>query len=423
MNGIDNFHIIMYSIIVIVSLANILRVGINMFAAEFEDYQKIKNKQTFSGIQQNLSISVVIPAYNEEKSILKTLDAVVANDYPNKEIFVVDDGSSDNTAALVEEYISKKKAEENISITLIKQENQGKSVAINHAVADYATSELIMVLDADSLLEPDALSKMIAHFKNPKIIGMATNVKIIKHSSWLNIAQRFEFLTAYRGKNAEQWLKTLYIVGGVGSTFRRQVMIEAGLYDTDTITEDIDFTMKLIHKYGNKHNIIGYASDVIVHTEPVIKFHSLIKQRFRWKYGRFKAFIKYRSLFFSRDNKYSKWLTWFTLPQSLLQELFMLIEPFIFIYIQWMIFKYTDWATFIAANAFFATIVCFAVTSDQYETKKDKIKFLLLTPIAYWMMFILTIVEYISLIKSIFKIKDLLNNRDQHANWEHVERL
>ncbi|EMF0081407.1 glycosyltransferase [Enterococcus hirae] len=420
MNEINNFHIFMYSFIVVASLLNILHVGINMFAAELEDYQKEKNKQLFGESKHNFSISVVIPAYNEEKSIHKTLAAVVANDYSNKEIFVVDDGSADNTSKVVQEIISKEK---DVPITLIKQKNQGKSVAINHAVADYATSDLIMVLDADSLLEPDALSKMTAHFRNKKIIGMATNVKILKHSSWLNLAQRFEFLTAYRGKNAEQWLKTLYIVGGVGSTFQRDIMLEAGMYDTDTITEDIDFTMKLIHKYGNKRNVIGYASDVIVHTEPVIKFHSLINQRFRWKYGRFKAFLKYRSLFFSTDKKYSKWLTWITLPQSLLQELFMLIEPFIFLYIQWMIFRYTDWFTFLAANTFFATVVCFAVTSDRYETKKEKFKFILLIPIAYWTMFVLTIVEYISLLKSIYKIKDLLTNKEQHANWEHVERL
>lgn len=420
MDNVDHFHIIMYSIIVVISLVNIFRVGMNLAAAEMEDYQKEKNKQRFSEENQSLTLSVVIPAYNEEKSIFKTLAAVAANDYLYKEIFVVDDGSTDRTAEIVKEFLQK---EESVPITLIRQQNQGKSVAINHAVANYTTGDLIMVLDADSLLEPDALTKMAAHFKNPKVMGMATNVKIMKHASWLNIAQRFEFLTAYRGKNAEQWLKTLYIVGGVGSTFRREVMLEAGLYDTDTVTEDIDFTMKLIHRFGNKHWIIGYASDVIVHTEPVIKLRSLIKQRFRWKYGRFKAFIKYHSLFFSTDKKYSKWLTWYTLPQSLLQEVFMLIEPFIFLYIQWIIFKYGDWATFLAANLFFATVVSFAVTSDQYESKKEKVKLLLLTPIAYWMMFILTIVEYISLLKSIVKIKDLLTNREQHANWEHVERL
>ena len=122
MDNVDHFHIIMYSIIVVISLVNIFRVGMNLAAAEMEDYQKEKNKQRFSEENQSLTLSVVIPAYNEEKSIFKTLAAVAANDYLYKEIFVVDDGSTDRTAEIVKEFLQK---EESVPITLIRQQNQG----------------------------------------------------------------------------------------------------------------------------------------------------------------------------------------------------------------------------------------------------------------------------------------------------------
>ena len=78
---------------------------------------------------------------------------------------------------------------------------------------------------------------------------------------------------------------------------------EIGYYDTDTITEDIDLTMKLLNHFGNTKYHFGYAEDVIAYTPPVHYFNQLLKQRYRWKYGRFKALFKYRQMIFSKDTK------------------------------------------------------------------------------------------------------------------------
>lgn len=403
--------------VIIVCFINLIRVAINVIGSEVYD---IKEKSRKHNHHYQPLISVIIPAFNEASCIIRTLTAAANNDYKNKEIWVVDDGSTDKTAAIVNAFLS---SHDYPFCHLITQENGGKSRAINNAVKNYAKGDLIMVLDADSSLAPTAIGNMVQHFSDPKVIGMAANVKMMQKWSILGMVQRIEFLTAYRGKSSEDMTKMLYIIGGVGSTFRRSIMLDAGLYDTDTVTEDIDFTLKAIEKFGNVPFRFGYAANCVVYTEPVSRFSSLFKQRFRWKYGRFKAFVKYHSLFFNRNKKYSKTLTWFTLPQALIQELFMLIEPVIFLYLQYLIIVHMDFITFINVITYFSILTFLSISVDKIETFSQKIILVLILPFVYFGMFLLTIVEYLSLARSIFKTKTLLSNSDKHANWQHVERL
>lgn len=199
-------------------------------------------------------------------------------------------------------------------------------------------------------------------------------------------------------------------------------MLSVGLYDTDTVTEDIDFTMKLIDRLGNQDYRIGYADDVVVYTEPVSRFKLLIRQRFRWKYGRFKAFLKYRHLFFSSQKRHSKMLGWYTLPNALLQEVLMLFEPFLFVYIQAILIYYGEWKTYGAMLLFFGLLISSALWQDRFESRWEKIKLLLQLPLAYFGLFLLTLVDFWGLLKSIKKTKALVKQTDKHANWEHVER-
>ncbi|WP_338225854.1 glycosyltransferase family 2 protein [Lactiplantibacillus paraxiangfangensis] len=401
------------------SLFNLIKIAISLCASEFFDI-----RQTFATPSAYLQpapyqplVSVVIPAFNEERCIIRTLKKVLANDYSNFEVIVVDDGSTDATSSLVEAY-----RQDVPSVKLVRQVNQGKSVAINHAVQKVAQGELVMVLDADSQLVANAITNMVAHFRDNRVLALAANVKMLPLRSWLGMAQRFEFLSAYRGKCGEDWWRNLYIIGGIGSTFRRNAMLSVGLYDTDTVTEDIDFTMKLIDRLGNQDYRIGYADDVVVYTEPVSRFKSLLRQRFRWKYGRFKAFLKYRHLFFSSQKRHSKMLGWYTLPNALLQEVLMLFEPFLFVYIQAILIYYGEWKTYGAMLLFFGLLISSALWQDRFESRWEKIKLLLQLPLAYFGLFLLTLVDFWGLLKSIKKTKALVKQTDKHANWEHVER-
>lgn len=417
----SSIHAYLFFFILVVSIFNLLRIGLNLVANELFDLTKNVRHKDNCYITKDYQpiISIVIPAFNEEKSIVRTLQYVLANTYAKMDIIVVDDGSTDDTSKNVAAYLQRTGKK----VKLVKQSNGGKSVAINNAVKNYARGELVMVLDADSQLAADAVTNMVRQFSDSRVLALAANVKMLKMNTVLGIAQRFEFVSAYRGKCSEDLLKTLYIIGGIGSTFRRNAMLAVGMYDTDTVTEDIDFTMKLIQTYGNKYYRIGYASDVVVHTEPVRKFRSLLKQRFRWKYGRFKAFIKYRRLFFSRDPKLSKLLSWYTLPYAMAQEFFMFIEPLLFLYIQYMIIRYLDWHSFGRIMLFFAVIILLAFVTDKHETPLERVKLFVKIPLAYFFMFSLTIVDFCSLLKSTRKVMDLVRNKEQHANWEHVERM
>lgn len=377
-------------------------------------YQKKSELSRF-----NPSITVVIPAFNEEKPIIRTLESVCSNTYRNKRIVVIDDGSTDRTFKKVRKFIFDNPDEK---VKIVRQKNGGKSVAINNALFNHVNTDLVMVLDADSLLKNNAIEKMVSWFWKENVIAMAMNVKMLEIPSFLGMAQRLEFINAYCGKCAEHVLKTLYIIGGIGSTFRVKDLKKIGGYNTDTPTEDIDLTLKLISEFGNSNEAIGYANDAIAYTEPVASFKSLVKQRYRWKYGRFVAFAKYRRLFFNGSKKYSRLLTFIQLPLSIIQEIFMLIEPYVYIYLIWIIFYFKDWHMLTIMTLFVTTVVLLSLMNSK-ETLKSKLLLILVAPFNIFLAYLLTVAEYSSLLKSFFNIKTIFDYKKNDANWEHVERL
>ncbi|MDG6194552.1 glycosyltransferase [Lactococcus petauri] len=367
----------------------------------------------------NPDVTIIIPAFNEEKCIERTLKSVYHSKYSNKKVIVVDDGSSDNTSYIVKQFINK---HNDFNLELIVQKNGGKSTAINNALFKKVDSELTMVLDADSELTSDAIEKAVKWFINSNIIALAINVKMLYIPNLVGLSQKYEFISAYRGKCAEHVLKTMYIVGGIGSTFRTKALKEVNGYDTDTPTEDIDLTLKLISHYGNKKNIIGYANDSIVYTQPVQKFSSLLKQRYRWKYGRFVAFVKYKSLFFNIDNKFSKTLTFYQLPMAIIQEIFMIIEPYIYLYLLWVVINYKS-IPLLFSMLLYCTIIVGLSMIKSGTSLKQQLLILIVAPLNFFLSYILTLVEYFSLINSIIHSRSIFDYKKNHASWNHVERM
>lgn len=407
--------------ILVLSLIGLCRIFFVYFFTLVYDNKLIKLEYKYEKehVQFKPTITIVIPAFNEEKSIVRTLESVCSNTYENKNVVVVDDGSLDNTFILTRKFIQDNP---DARVKVVRQKNGGKSVAINNALFNHVGTDLIMVLDADSILKKDAIENMCKWFFNDNIIAMAMNVKMLNLPSFLGVAQRFEFINAYRGKCAEHVLKTIYIIGGIGSTFRVKELRNVGGYDINTQTEDIDLTLKLISKFGNSQRIVGYANDAIAYTEPVSSFKSLIKQRYRWKYGRFVAFSKYKNLFFNRDKKYSKLLTFLQLPFSLIQEVLMLVEPYVFVYLILIAVYFKDWYMLWIMATFVTVIVLLSLTNSK-ENLKSKLYLVLSAPFNMFLSYILTVVEYTSLLKSFFHLRTIFNYKKNNANWEHVERL
>lgn len=438
----------MYNMIAALSLFNFGRILMLLLGADIYDVKQLASQKQKKNrpVQGKPLVSVIIPAYNEEVGVVRTLKSVRASSYNNYEIIVIDDGSKDRTSEKVRDYIkslseskivsyqgrkSRSKGlarryfrvrTDSVRIVCARQSNAGKGAAINNAIENYAWGELVMVVDADSLLHPNAIENMAEHFRDPRVVAAAANVKILPSRTVLGVAQRIEYLISYRMKRSLSTFNMEYIIGGVGSTFRRQKLIDCGLYDTDTITEDIDLTLKLIRQGGNKLQRISYAADVITYTEHVMSFKSLVRQRYRWKYGRFQSLKKCKQLFFSRQSAYSKQLTWYQLPYALFGDLVLLVEPILVAYILAVTIFYLDFVSLLWVYAIVSCFVFLMLMGETSESWRSRLALSPALPLAYFFMYILTAVEFLALIKSMTNFKQLLDNVPHGGSWEHVER-
>ncbi len=135
-------------------------------------------------------VSVLIPAYNEEDVIVYTVNSVLESDYPKLEVIVIDDGSNDGTGELLDDQFGR-----NPAVRIIHQPNNGKSSALSHGLAE-ASSGILVTIDADTAIEPDAISKLVRHFVNPRVGAVAGNVKVGNRISWLTRWQALEYVTS-----------------------------------------------------------------------------------------------------------------------------------------------------------------------------------------------------------------------------------
>ena len=403
-------------LILLFGLLNIIRLTVFMLAADTYD---IKNKKKYLHyrVKKYPSVSVLIPAYNEVLTIEKTVKSVVAAKYPRKQIVVIDDGSSDATAQVVTKLI---KRYPRTDIKLIIQENAGKGAALNRGIK-VAKGELVMVLDADATIDVDALKNCIKYFDDPKIKAIASSVGLEDNGRWLGLLQRIEYLMSYRMKRSLTALNIEYIIGGVGSVYRLSTLKQVSGYRLNTITEDIDLSMKVVAR-GNRAYRVAFASDVRTKTEPVHSFKELIGQRYRWKLGRLQSFVRYRHMFFSSNKKYGKMLSWFQLPYALFGELYLLIEPIFIGTIIFVTFAYGDTSSIPIALLIMSSFMAFNIIATEDEGLLNKLGLLYLVPVIYFMLPILAYIELVSLIKSIVNWRKISPETSEKGHWTHVKR-
>ncbi len=401
-----------------------LRIVVFMIASDIHEVRAHRQqKQIISKGPRQPWVSVIIPAYNEALSIQATVESVLANTYPHYEVIVVDDGSSDKTSAIVRQIIRANPASR---LKLVRQNNAGKSHALNNALINHSRGSLVMCLDADSRLAADGLERAVQHFRhNPKLVALASNMKIAGKPSVLSVAQRLEYIVANRFKRSLSVLRMEYIIGGIGSTFRKSYIKRIGYYDTDTMTEDIDLSMKIINRMGNTTYKIDYGYDVHTYTQAVPNFKDLIKQRFRWKYGRMQTFYKNRSLFFSRNRKHSKLLTHLQLPYAVYGDIMLSMEPLITLYIIVNVFLLRQPHVMLWGVLFMTVYVMWIVISgnDDRLSLTDKLKLLMYAPFSWFLFYIITLVDFCAYISCIRRLRALTASLQAHTvQWEHVER-
>jgi cellulose synthase/poly-beta-1,6-N-acetylglucosamine synthase-like glycosyltransferase/peptidoglycan/xylan/chitin deacetylase (PgdA/CDA1 family) len=230
------------------------------------------------------SVTVLIPAHNEENVIVQTVTSVLHSDLQDLRIIVVNDGSTDKTGELLDTTFSREPR-----VRIIHQVNRGKAAALNVAMSQSDT-EIVVTIDADTEIESDAISKLLRHFANPTVGAVAGNVKVGNRSRWLTRWQALEYITSQNmEKRAFDLLNCITVVPGALGAWRKKAIEAAGGITADTVAEDADLTIA-IRRLGWR---ISYDEEAIAWTEAPETAGQLIRQRFRWTFGTLQSFWKH----------------------------------------------------------------------------------------------------------------------------------
>ncbi|WP_424017780.1 glycosyltransferase [Halorientalis pallida] len=234
------------------------------------------------------SVSVIVPAYNEAGCIGPSVEALCDCDYPAEktEIIVVDDGSTDATAFEANVYADEQ-------VTLLRKENGGKHSALNHGL-DHASGEIVVTVDADSLLEPSGLRRIAGAFQaDPAVGAVAGNITIANRGQFITELQELEYVVGIQlFRRAFDLCDTVTIVPGAFGAYRRSALEDVGRFDDDTLTEDFDATIKVL-----KSGRITRANEALCLTEAPETWRDLYNQRLRWYRGRTQTLLKHRDVF------------------------------------------------------------------------------------------------------------------------------
>jgi poly-beta-1,6 N-acetyl-D-glucosamine synthase len=299
-------------ILTIITILGIIQVILSLFAQEllyqltsilFITLSAIFGFRTFINLSTSLlfrssikefgttpSVSIIIPAYNEGKVIEKTIRSVLELSYSQKEIIVVDDGSTDNTLKIV------KLMETNNPIKVIsKRKNGGKWCALNEGI-ESAISDIMVCIDADTVLDKNAIQPLVNHFIDSKVGAVAGNIKVGNRDKLLTKLQALEYISQLNiQRRSEAFFQKITVVPGPLGAFRKSIIKEVGFYTGDTFAEDADLTLKIL-RAGYK---IKYEPKSIGYTEAPIFLFDLAKQRYRWYRGLLQVIIKHKGMFFN----------------------------------------------------------------------------------------------------------------------------
>lgn len=319
---------------ILLSLIYIVQLIISFIQVRKDDKARQSNDYgRYVSSENLLPISLLIPAYNEEENIVSNIKSLLKIDYPQFEIIVVNDGSTDRTHELIVESFGLYKIESAVKTSIptkevrgvyynieypnliyIDKENGGKSDALNAGI-NISSYPLFACLDADSRIEPDALLKLSIEFlKNTDtivaggLVHIANGFKIRDgrvngFTMPLKMIERFQIVEYYRsflsGRVSWGATNSMLIVSGAFGVFKKQAVIEVGGYKTNTIGEDMEIVVRL-HKYMRAHKRkykIIFCEDSVCWTQGPMSISDIRSQRRRWQIGLLDTLISHRSMF------------------------------------------------------------------------------------------------------------------------------
>jgi len=253
----------------------------------------IKNKDRMrksSSFSYTPSISILIPAYNEEKSIAKTLECVRKLKYPKDktEVIVIDDGSDDKTYDIAKKFRG---------VKVLRKQNQGKKAfALNYGLR-YAKGELIACMDADSLPQPGSLMHAISYFSEEDVGAVTTSIFVKKPRNFLGLLQKIEYAMIVWTRKLLEYMEGIYVTPGPLSIYRKNALLDVGGFDEKNVTEDIEIAWRML-RAGYK---IRMSTKSVVYTNTPYKLGEWWRQRVRWNIGGLQTTNKYKSGIFRRS--------------------------------------------------------------------------------------------------------------------------
>ena len=240
-------------------------------------------------------VSIIVPGYNEEVTVVKTIDSLLKTDYPEFEIIFINDGSKDKTLEIVTKAFG-----DNPLVQILDKPNGGKASALNFGIS-HAKNAFVVCIDADTQLKTDAVFHLMTYFIDEEIGAVAGTVKVGNTHNMITNFQAIEYITAQNmDRRAFDLINSITVVPGAIGAFRKSAIYKAGGFTYDTLAEDCDLTMRIL-KAGY---IVKNCAEAIAYTEAPETVNILLKQRFRWSFGVIQSFWKNKDALFNKKYKF-----------------------------------------------------------------------------------------------------------------------
>lgn len=275
-------------------------------------------------------VSIIVPAYNESEVIHASMASLLELRYPYYEIIAVDDGSTDGTYEKMREFEGNHYG---VRVQVFRKENSGKADTLNYGIRR-SRAPIVVCMDSDSRLTPDALRYAIAHFSDPNVGAVAGNVKVInRHNIWTKL-QALEYIEGLNiVRKAQAFFRSVNVIPGPMGIFRRTAIEATGGYDSDTFAEDFDMTVKILAD-GWK---INYEPKAVAYTEAPEELLDVIKQRYRWSRGILQALRKQKHLLWHPSGVITTPLSlWYMIFEGLIWPAMNIFASLFFVYIALM---------------------------------------------------------------------------------------
>ncbi|MFG2408655.1 bifunctional polysaccharide deacetylase/glycosyltransferase family 2 protein [Streptomyces brevispora] len=277
----DHITDVMVVGLAIIGVLVMARFGL-MLLLSFMHARRVRKRGFSWGEPVTRPVTVLVPAYNERECIANTVHSLVASDYP-VEVIVIDDGSTDGTADIVE-------AMRLPNVRVVRQRNAGKPAALNNGIA-HARHDIIVMMDGDTVFEPATVRELVQPFADPRVGAVAGNAKVGNRDSMIGAWQHIEYVMGFNlDRRMYDMLRCMPTIPGAVGAFRRDALDRIGGMSEDTLAEDTDVTMAL-HRDGWR---VVYAENARAWTEAPESVQQLWSQRYRWSYGTMQAIWKHR---------------------------------------------------------------------------------------------------------------------------------